>query len=274
MPVSSRQAPKDSCRPVSFKSRRIVEAESSLALVSGGQAAPVALGDEATFGMRIDPGPAIDAPLVFAGHGLQIPEVSHDDFAGLDVKGKVIVHLSGAPASVPGALAAHYQHASQRAALLRKLGALGYITIPNPTTMDIPWERSSPNRLNPAMALADPEMDDSAGQQVSITFNPARAERLFEGSGRTFAELLKIADDGKALPHFPLPRSMRARVTVENTTVESHNVAGMVKGSDPALADEYVRSHRASRSRRDRRTDRRRRDLQRRHGQRVRDRRR
>ena len=227
-------------QPVPFKSRRIVEAESSLALVSRGKAAPVALGDEATFGMRIDPAPAVDAPLVFAGHGLQIPEASHDDFAGLDVKGKVIVHLSGAPASIPGALAAHYQHASQRAALLRKLGALGYITIPNPTSMDIPWERSSPNRLNPSMALAHPEMDDSAGQKVSITFNPARAERLFEGSGRTFAGLLKIADDGKALPRFPLPLSLRAKVTVENTTVDSHNVAGVVKGSDPALADEYV----------------------------------
>ena len=225
---------------VAFKSRRIVEAQSSLALVSKGTGTPVALGDEATFGMRIDPAPSVDAPLVFAGHGLRIPEVSHDDFAGLDVKGKVIVHLSGAPASVPGALAAHYQHASQRAALLRTLGALGYITIANPKSMDIPWERSSPNRLNPAMALADASMDDSAGQKVSITFNPARAERLFAGSGRTFAEILKIADDGKALPHFPLPLSVRATVSVENASVESHNVAGVVKGSDPALAGQYV----------------------------------
>jgi Zn-dependent M28 family amino/carboxypeptidase len=225
---------------VAFKSRRINETESSLALVAGGTAVPVVLGEEAAFGMRIDPAPTADAALVFAGHGLQIPEVSHDDFAGLDVKGKVIVHLQGAPAHVPGALAAHYQHASQRAALLRKLGALGLITIPNPKSMDIPWERSSPNRLNASMALADPEMDDSAGQRVSITFNPARAERLFAGSGHTFAGLLKIADEGRALPHFALTLSMRAKVAVENTSVESHNVAGMVKGSDPSLAGEYV----------------------------------
>jgi Zn-dependent M28 family amino/carboxypeptidase len=225
---------------VSFKSRQIVEAKSSLALVSRGTATPVTLGDEAAFGMRIDPAPTVDAPLVFAGHGLQIPEMSHDDFAGLDAKGKVIVHIGGAPSTIPGALAAHYQHAAQRAALVRKLGALGVITIPNPKSMDVPWERSSPNRLNPAMALAAPGLDDSAGQKVSITFNPARAERLFEGSGHTFAELLKIADGGKALPHFPLPLSMRATVAVENTAVESHNVAGVLKGSDPALAGEYV----------------------------------
>jgi Zn-dependent M28 family amino/carboxypeptidase len=227
-------------QPVAFTSRRIVEAQSSLALVAGGKASPVALGDAAVFGLRIDPAPSVDAPLVFAGHGLQIPEVSHDDFAGLDVRGKVIVHLQGAPANVPGALAAHYQHAAQRAALVRRLGALGFITIPNPKSMDIPWERSSPNRLNPAMTLADPAMNDTAGQRVSITFNPARAERLFEGSGHTFAGLLKIADEGKALPHFPLPLSVRATVTVENAGVESHNVAGVLKGSDPALAGEHV----------------------------------
>jgi Zn-dependent M28 family amino/carboxypeptidase len=225
---------------VSFKSRQIVEAQSSLALVSRGIATPVALGDEAAFGMRIDPAPTVDAPLVFAGHGLQVPELSHDDFAGLDAKGKVIVHIGGAPSNVPGALAAHYQHAAQRAALVRKLGALGIITIPNPKSMDVPWERSSPNRLNPAMALAAPGLDDSAGQQVSITFNPARAERLFEGSGHTFAEMLKIADAGTALPHFPLPLSMRATVAVENAAVESHNVAAVLKGSDAALAGEYV----------------------------------
>lgn len=226
--------------PVAFTSRRIVEEQSSLALVRGGTASPVVLGDEATFGLRIDPAPSVDAPLVFAGHGLQIPEVSHDDFAGLDATGKVIVHLQGAPAHVPGALAAHYQHAAQRAALVRRLGALGLITIPNPKSMDIPWERSSPNRLNPSMALADPAMNDTAGQRVSITFNPAKAERLFQGSGHTFAGLLKVADEGKALPHFPLPLSVRATVTVETASLESHNVAGVAKGSDPALASEYV----------------------------------
>ena len=106
--------------------------------------------------------------------------------------------------------------------------------------MDVPWERSAPNRLNPSMALADASTDDTAGAQVSIAFNPARAEKLFEGSGHTLAEVLKIADEGKALPHFPLPTSMKATVTVDSQAVESQNVVGVVKGSDPELADEYV----------------------------------
>ena len=227
-------------QPIAFHSRRIVEAESSLALVRRGRAEAVTLGEEATFGMRIDPAPSAEAALVFAGNGLQIPELEHDDFAGLDVKGKVVVYLAGSPSNVPGALSAHYQSAAERWSTLKRLGAIGTISIANPKSMDVPWERSSPNRLNPAMALSDAAMDDTAGQQVSITFNPAKAERLFQGSGHTFVEMLKIADEGKALPHFALPASVRATVKVENLGVESHNVAGVVRGSDPKLAGEYV----------------------------------
>ena len=68
----------------------------------GGQARPVALGDEATFGMRIDPAPSVDAPLVFAGHGSRFPEAKHDDFAALDVKGKVVVCTAGSRRRCPG----------------------------------------------------------------------------------------------------------------------------------------------------------------------------
>ncbi|MCC7034192.1 MAG: M20/M25/M40 family metallo-hydrolase [Acidobacteria bacterium] len=227
-------------QPIALRSRRIVEATSSLALVRRGKAEPVTLGEEATFGMRIDPAPSVEAPLVFAGHALQIPEVGHDDFAGLDVQGKVVVYLSGSPSNVPGALSAHYQSAAERWSTLKRLGAIGTIGIADPKSMDVPWERSSPNRLNPAMALGDASLDDTAGQQVSIAFNPAKAERLFEGSGRTFADILKAAGEGKALPRFALPSAVRATVTVENLGVESHNVAGIVRGSDPRLANEFV----------------------------------
>ncbi len=227
-------------QPVTFRSRRIDESKSSLALVRRGKESPVVLGDEATFSMRIDPAPSVDAPLVFAGHGLVIPEAGHDDFAGLDVKGKVVVYLAGSPRTVPGALSAHYQSAGERWATLRRLGAVGTISVANPKAMDVPWERSAANRLNPAMALADTSLDETAGQQLSVAFNPAKAERLFDGSGHSFADVLKIADEGKALPHFPLTATVRATVAVESQNVESQNVVGIVRGRDPTLADEFV----------------------------------
>ncbi|AMY07094.1 Aminopeptidase S [Luteitalea pratensis] len=227
-------------QPVSFTSRRLLEKESSLALVTKGAAVPVTLGEQAIFGMRIDPAATVEAPLVFAGYGLQVPETGMDDFAGLDVKGKVVVYLVGSPAGVPGALSAHYQSAWVRAETLRRLGAIGLISIPNPQATDVPWERSSANRLAPAMALADASLGDSAGQQLSVTFNPAHADLLFAASGHTFAELLALAGNRQPLPHFALPTSVRAHVAVEKRAVESQNVVGLLRGSDPTLANEYV----------------------------------
>jgi Zn-dependent M28 family amino/carboxypeptidase len=225
---------------VRFHSRRIVESRSSLALVRDGIVTPIVLGDEATFNMRVNPAPEVEAPLVFAGYGLSIPEAKHDDFADVDVKGKVVVFLSGAPSSVPGPLSAHYQSAGERWAGLRRAGAIGTITIQNPRTSDVPWERSAPNRLQPSMTLADPALDDTVGQRLAVTFNAARADRLFEGSGHTVSELLAIADAGKVLPSFPLKGLVRAAVQTERTELDSHNVAGLVPGSDPNLQRELV----------------------------------
>lgn len=90
------------------------------------------------------------------------------------------------------------------------------------------------------MRLADPALNDSRGLQFSLTFNPDRAEKLFEGSGHSFAELLALADAGKPLPRFALPESIRAKVTVKRWQVDSMNVAGVREGSDPKLKNEYV----------------------------------
>lgn len=227
-------------QPVQLRSRRLDEAASTLALVTAGTATPVALGEQAYFGLRLDPAPRVEAPLVFAGNGLQVPEIGHDDFAGLDVKGKVVVYVVGSPANVPGPLSAHYQSAWVRAATLRRLGAIGTIAIPNPSSSDVPWARSSANRLAPAMTLADPALGDAAGQQVAITWNAAHADPLFAGSGHTMQELLTLADARAPLPRFALVPSVRATMRVETSPVSSDNVVGVLKGSDPALASEYV----------------------------------
>jgi Zn-dependent M28 family amino/carboxypeptidase len=90
------------------------------------------------------------------------------------------------------------------------------------------------------MELADPEFDETAGLKTQLTFNPAQAEKLFAGSGHTFAELAALARDRKPLPPFPLPASLKARAVVRKTAVESANVVARLPGSDPALKDEYV----------------------------------
>ncbi len=225
-------------QPVPFRSRRIVEAQSSFSLVRSGKSETVVLGDEATFSMRIEPAPSVEAPLVFAGYGLQVPESKHDDLAGLDLKGKIVVLLTGAPSGIPGPLLAHYQNV--RWEYLKKAGALGTISIQNPKGQDIPWDRSKLSRFMPSVAIADPALDETLGQQVAITFNPARAEKLFAGSGHTFAEIIALSNDGKVLPRFALPAIARIKVAIDATTLESDNVIGILPGTDPVLKNEFV----------------------------------
>jgi Zn-dependent M28 family amino/carboxypeptidase len=228
-------------QPVKFVSREIVEKESSAALVSHGKTEPLVLGDDAYFNTRVNLAPEeITAPLVFVGYGLQIPEANYDDLADLDLKGKIVVYLTGSPADTPTALSAHYQTASERWKSLQRAGVIGIVGIPNPASMDIPWSRMSLNRAHPSMDLVGAEFDETLGLKLALTFNPAEAEKLFAGSGHTFAEIADLGKDRKPMPRFPLDVSLQARATVKSTSVESANVIAKLPGSDPLLKDEYV----------------------------------
>jgi Zn-dependent M28 family amino/carboxypeptidase len=152
----------------------------------------------------------------------------------------VAVLISGGPSSIPGPLRSHYQSAGERWTALQRAGAIGTITIPNPKTMDVPWERSTLARLQPSMSLADPALVDTRGEQIAVTMNPAHADKLFAGSGHTFQELLATADNGEPLPRFPLPLRVKATVTVTSSEVESQNIVAVSPGSDPKLRDQYV----------------------------------
>lgn len=228
-------------QPVSFTARQIAEKDSHASLVRNGTEEHIALGEDAYFGTSIDVSPdEVSAPLVFIGYGLKIPEQNLDELAGLDLKNKVVVYISGSPASVPSALSAHYQQAGVRWKALRDAGAIGAIRIFNPASMDIPWSRISLNRTHIEMTLADPEFDETAGEKVALGFNPAKAEKLFAGSGHSFQEIADLAKDRKELPKFPLAVSLKARAKVEKKQVESSNIVARLPGSDPKLKDEYV----------------------------------
>src|SRR5579871_3448135 len=227
-------------QPVRFTTRQIDESHSSLALVRNGKTEPLTLGEDANFSMRIDPAPTVDAPLVFAGYGLNIPEQHINDFDGLNLKGAVVVYLSATPRSLPGPLQAHFGSAGERWQMYKAAGAIGTITISNPKAMDIPWSRSTLARLSPAMSLADASLGDAGGQQFAATMNPAHADKLFAGTGHTFAEVIAAMDAHTPLPRFAIPARVKATVAVTRGEVESQNVVGVLRGSDPRRRDEYV----------------------------------
>jgi Zn-dependent M28 family amino/carboxypeptidase len=166
------------------------------------------------------------------------------------LKGKIVVFINGGPAELPGALKS-FARTSPLAKALQDAGVVGAISIPTPKSMDFGWARVASSASQPGMRLAPtandaavasahPALADIHSTMFSASFNPADAEKLFEGSGHTFAELLALADAQKPLPRFALTKSLRATVTTEKSEVVSPNIVAELEGSDPVLKNEYV----------------------------------
>ncbi len=227
-------------QPVALKARQIDESRSSLALVRDGRVETLMLGEDGNFSLRIDPALEVNAPLVFTGHGLDIPDARINDLEGLNLKGAVAVDFSTPTGSLPGPLQAHFGSNAERWRMLRAAGAIGTITVPGTGRLEVPWSRSTVARLQPQMSLAEPALDDYPDQQIAVTMNPEKADVLFAGSGHTLAELAAIDQAGQPLPRFALPARVKATITVNRSTIESPNVAAVLRGADPALRGEAV----------------------------------
>jgi Zn-dependent M28 family amino/carboxypeptidase len=227
-------------QPVEFESRQIIEKDSSATLIREGKPWPLTLGDDVIFSTRTPLAADVEAPLVFVGYGLQVPENKIDDFAGLDLHGKIAVFITGSPAEVSAALSAHYGSIQERWKPLRDRGAIGVISIRNPASIDVPWSRITANRTAPSMQLVGSEFDDAPGLQLALTVNPASADKFLAGSGHTFAELAGLAKDRKPLPQFPLTASIHTVAKVQTKTLESANVIARLPGTDPKLSAQSV----------------------------------
>lgn len=227
-------------QPIRFRVQQIVEPESSVELVRSGASESLNLADDVN--LSLPPGfePRVEAPLVFVGHGLVIPEFGINDLEGIDLTGKIAVVLGGAPKRVPGPVRAHYSSRQEQWRVLRAAGAVGVAGIRDPKGADVPWARSTLARLRPSMTLLEPSLAETPGLKFSVRINPERAEKFFAGSPHTFADLLKLSEEDKPLPKFPLQARIRATVAAKGWEVECRNVAARLNGTDPKLKDEVI----------------------------------
>ena len=220
---------------VTFLQQRVDAAASRVLLGS----TPMRLGQDLVLGVRTPQRSVTDVPLVFVGYGIHLPEAGYDDFVGLDLRGKIVVVLNGGPDTLSPALKGHARAVAFYQAM-RAAGAVGVISIANPRSMDIPWARIALASSQPGMVLADPALREFPGTIFSASVNPAEAEKLFAGSGHSFAELLALADQARPLPRFALTPTLTATVKSTLTTVTAPNVAALLPGRDPALAAQVV----------------------------------
>jgi len=244
-------------QPVHFVEQRVIADRSWLGLVVDGKTEPLTLGEDAVLSAHAPQAAKVDAPLVFIGYGLHLPDSAYDDFNSAAVpfaslRGKIVVVMNGGPADLPGALKS-FARTSPMQKEMADAGVAGIIYVPTPKSMDFGWQRIASSASQPGMWLA-PEPGDAAVAKrhpaladyhrpmFSAEFNPADAEKLFAGTGHTFAELLALADAQKPLPRFDLHKRLTATVATERNAVVSPNIVAKLEGGDPQLKHEYVLS--------------------------------
>lgn len=227
-------------QPVSYDVQTILPDQSTISLTdSAGVSQSLKLGDDMVLAAGAEQLPLVTAPLVFIGYGLSLPEAGYDDFKDLDLRGKIAVYLSGAPANIPGPLQA-YGRAEMLARSLEASGALGAIAIQTPAVMEVPWERIKLASLQPGMYLSEPDLRRYHKPSLIGSVNPAAAGKIFAGAPASFEQLAALSDAHQPMPHFPLPLTLHAQVTATHAVVKANNVVGELPGSDAGLAEQAV----------------------------------
>jgi Zn-dependent M28 family amino/carboxypeptidase len=245
-------------QPVHFIEQWVNAGKSSVGLVVDGQTQPLVLGQDAILGSRGPEPQTVDAGLVFIGYGLHLPDSNYDDFNSAEVpaaslKGKIVVVINGGPAELPGALKSFARTSPMRKAMA-DAGVVGIVSIPTPKSMDFGWDRIASSASQPGMWLAPepgdaevarrhPALADDHEPMFGATFNPAQAEKLFAGTGHTFAEMLALADAQKPLPRFDLKKRLTATVVTERDAVVSPNLVAKLEGSDPEAGYVLASAH-------------------------------
>ncbi|HEU0044860.1 M28 family metallopeptidase [Sphingomonas sp.] len=224
---------------VAIEEQRIDAAMSSASLEAGGRTTALAIGSDLLLVAGGAPRAGrTAAPLVFAGYGLHLPRLGHDDFAGLDLKGKIVVTIAGGPATLPGAAKA--ANRLERVRLLGERGALGLITLTPPKQVEIPWARQKLGTGSPGRYLADKRLRTMPDNFFGASFDPSRSELLFEGSGYSFAELAALSDASRPIPRFALSARLSATLATSRRRITSPNVIGRIDGSDARRKAEHV----------------------------------
>ena len=214
---------------------------------AGDRSIPLVFGEEYFPGRSPAAGSrSISAPLVFAGFGIVAPERKRDDYSGLDVKGKIVVAISGAPSDIPSEERAYYRSSRFKRAEAAKRGAIGIVLVNTPEedqrqrfsdgvrtfdTWSMTWRNANGEPFDPTPSVP-----------IVASLSSVAGEKLFEGAPSTFREVATLAESKQApdLPHFALPWSLEAKFSIETKVVESRNVAALITGRDAAVKDEVV----------------------------------
>jgi hypothetical protein len=193
-----------------------------------------------------------NAPVVFAGYGIVAPAYGWDDYRDADVRGKVVIVLSGVPPAdrtptrpAPDAgapLWTAFGSRGQKIAAARQRGALALFVVYAATNANPTWDSyrhrvARTQEIGVAAATTIPPSDFP--RFAAMLISPLQVNDIAAAARERFGDLTTAAQ--QATFH-PVPFAGKASVHATRTdrTFSTSNVIAVLPGLDPILRDEVV----------------------------------
>ncbi len=180
--------------------------------------------------------------VIYVGHGWVVPSKNVDPYAGVDVKGKLV--LAHGPRALPKGieipqLGRITVGASNVVAEAARRGAAGVVFIPQDVT-DEAWtamqtQTAGRRELAPPVPSAY-----AAAPSTAILLSRGATEALLNGEKVSGADLLTRGTTSDYPPSFELARRVMLSLPARTTVHSPYNVVGVIEGSDPVLKNEYI----------------------------------
>jgi hypothetical protein len=208
-------------------------AKSSLEITQAGKTSNYRFGDFYIIN-NVSSGEA-QGQIVFVGAGVSSAAQHHDDYAGLDVKGKIVLV---APGFAPGVDASRVSSDESGTGAARAHGAVGVLQIPPQRMLEFMKNKGFQDRIvsRENVRLA---RDAESGLPV-IALGPNLAESLLASCGLDLKNIYDAIGRKEKLQPRKTNVSAKMAVSMQVTHTSTQNVAGILEGSDPKLKNEYV----------------------------------
>jgi Zn-dependent M28 family amino/carboxypeptidase len=188
-----------------------------------------------------EPTADVDADVIFMGYGIDAPEYKWNDYAGVDVKGKILLMLVSEPPSTDdnffkGRALTYYGRWTYKYEEAARKGAAGVVLVHKTEMASYGWNvvRSSwSGERSSLRGNSDPKLKLAAWVQLEV------AKKLAADSGQDLDKLIAAAGKRGFKP-VPLSSRIKAHILSRVRPFDSNNVIGIVEGSDPKLRDEAV----------------------------------
>ena len=190
-----------------------------------------------------EPNLDLQAPLVFAGYGIEDGRLGLNDYRELDVTGCIVVVLSGFPKGLPSEEGAHLSATKRKVA--ERHGAVGLLDVATlQSEKAFPWARILEYANDPGYAWVQSDglaFDEAPAVRARGGLTGPAAEAMFADAPRTLLDIRKEADQEKAMPRgFKLKTRAHFHVTATYERITSPNVIGILPGADPELSKQYT----------------------------------